>query len=101
MAVEKQQELERVTRLRGFRYGLHDFLAEVDLEALKKINDNWRPAELATTSCDATEGLMRYSAWLVHCALCLGVPHSAYGRRRTSVAQARRMVRKQSWPSED
>jgi 3-oxoadipate enol-lactonase len=73
----------------------------VDLEALKKINDNWRPAELATTSCDATEGLMRYTAWLVHCALCLGVPHSAHGRRRTSVALARRMVRKQSWPSED
>jgi alkylhydroperoxidase/carboxymuconolactone decarboxylase family protein YurZ len=39
MALEKEQELERVTRLRGFRYGLHDFLAEVDLAALKKIND--------------------------------------------------------------
>ena len=39
MVREKEQELERVTRLRGFRYGLHDFLAEVDLTALKKIND--------------------------------------------------------------
>lgn len=39
MAPEKEQELERVTRLRGFRYGLHDFLAEVDLDALKRIND--------------------------------------------------------------
>lgn len=40
MQTEKQRELERVTRLRGFRYGLHDFLAEVDLEALKKVNDH-------------------------------------------------------------
>jgi hypothetical protein len=39
MAPEKKQELERVTRLRGFRYGLHDFLAEVDLDAPKGIND--------------------------------------------------------------
>ena len=40
MATDKAQELERVTRLRGFRYGLHDFLAEVDLDALKKVNDH-------------------------------------------------------------
>ena len=40
MATDKAQELERVTRLRGFRYGLHDFLAEVDLNALKKVNDH-------------------------------------------------------------
>ncbi|MBI3326459.1 MAG: carboxymuconolactone decarboxylase family protein [Nitrospinae bacterium] len=40
MATEKEKELERVTRLRGFRYGLHDFLAEVDLNALKQVNDH-------------------------------------------------------------
>jgi alkylhydroperoxidase/carboxymuconolactone decarboxylase family protein YurZ len=40
MPIDKQAELERVTRLRGFRYGLHDFLAEVDLEGLKKVNDH-------------------------------------------------------------
>jgi len=39
MTTEQEHELERVTRLRGFRYGLHDFLAEVDLDALKKVND--------------------------------------------------------------
>jgi hypothetical protein len=39
MTAEQEHELERVTRLRGFRYGLHDFLAEVDLNALKKGND--------------------------------------------------------------
>jgi hypothetical protein len=49
MAVEKQQELERVTRLRGFRYGLHDFFAEVDLEALKKINGSPGPPHGAET----------------------------------------------------
>jgi len=36
---EKQTEKERVTRISGFRVGYHDFLAEVDLDALKKRND--------------------------------------------------------------
>jgi len=36
----KEEELERTTRLRGFRYGLHDFLAELDLNALKAVNDH-------------------------------------------------------------
>jgi hypothetical protein len=36
---EKQAEKERVTRISGFRVGYHDFLAEVDLEALKRRND--------------------------------------------------------------
>ena len=39
MTTEKDAELERVTRLRGFRYGLHDFLAELDVNALKAVND--------------------------------------------------------------
>ena len=37
-AAEKQAELERTTRLRGFRYGLHDFEAEVDLDGLRRRN---------------------------------------------------------------
>jgi len=40
VTTEKEAELERVTRLRGFRYGLHDFLAELDLNALKEVNDH-------------------------------------------------------------
>ncbi len=40
MTTAKEAELERVTRLRGFRYGLHDFLAELDLNALKEVNDH-------------------------------------------------------------
>ena len=39
MTIDKEEELERVTRLRGFRYGLHDFLAELDVNALKEVND--------------------------------------------------------------
>lgn len=36
-----ERELERASQLRGFRYGLHDFLANVGgPEALKKHNDN-------------------------------------------------------------
>ncbi|MBM3943334.1 MAG: hypothetical protein FJ316_10520 [SAR202 cluster bacterium] len=40
MTANKATELERVTRLRGFRYGLHDFLAELDVDALKAVNDH-------------------------------------------------------------
>ena len=39
MSVDKGAELARVTNLRGFRYGLHDFLAEVDPDFLKAVND--------------------------------------------------------------
>ena len=41
MATDLEQELERTTALRGFRYGLHDFVAAVGgAEALKRHNDN-------------------------------------------------------------
>ena len=41
MAPELERELERTTALRGFRYGLHDFVAAVGgVEALKRHNDN-------------------------------------------------------------
>ena len=39
MPVDKEAELARVTNLRGFRYGLHDFLAEVAPDFLKAVND--------------------------------------------------------------
>jgi len=40
MTNELEQELERVTEMRGFRYGLHDFVAQVDgVEALRKHNE--------------------------------------------------------------
>lgn len=39
MTPEQERELERTTTLRGFRYGVHDFLAEVNLDALKRSND--------------------------------------------------------------
>src|SRR5947209_19627574 len=41
MATDLERELERTTALRGFRYGLHDFVAAVGgVEALKRHNDN-------------------------------------------------------------
>ena len=46
---EKQVEKERVTKISGFRVGFHDFLAEVDLDALKKRNDQWE-SELSDQS---------------------------------------------------
>ena len=40
MAVDLEQELKRTTELRGFRFGLHDFVAQVHgADALKKHND--------------------------------------------------------------
>ena len=43
IADRKAAELERVSRLRGFRYGYHEFLAEVDIEGLTKVNE-WAEA---------------------------------------------------------
>lgn len=40
MAVDLEQELKRTTELRGFRFGLHDFVARLKgADALKKHND--------------------------------------------------------------
>ncbi len=49
---EKQEVLERVTELRGFRYGLHDFYAEYDLEALKAVNQHVEDTYINTTTLD-------------------------------------------------
>jgi hypothetical protein len=38
---EKQGEKERVTKISCFRVGMHAFLAEVDLTALKGRNNHW------------------------------------------------------------
>ena len=41
MSTDLDRELERTTALRGFRYGLHDFVAaQGGAEALKRHNDN-------------------------------------------------------------
>ena len=41
MSTDMEKELERTTALRGFRYGLHDFVAHLGgAEALKRHNDN-------------------------------------------------------------
>lgn len=35
----KEEELDRTSQIRGFRYGTHDFMAETDLPGLRKLND--------------------------------------------------------------
>ena len=52
MPTEKEEVLERVTELRGFRYGLHDFYAEYDLEALKAVNQHVEDTYINTTTLD-------------------------------------------------
>ena len=62
---EKQAEKERVTRISGFRVGYHDFLAEVDLEALKQRNDRWEAEHRHQSLLDRkTEELIRIAAYV-------------------------------------
>ena len=54
MATDIEQELERTVQLKGFRYGLHDFLAQLGGAALlKKHNDNSQANYLKKTMVDA------------------------------------------------
>lgn len=47
MASDMERELERTTALRGFRYGLHDFIAQVrGVDVLKKHNDEMEASYL-------------------------------------------------------
>ena len=47
MATDLERELERTTALRGFRYGLHDFVAAVGgAEALQRHNDHTQASYL-------------------------------------------------------
>ena len=52
MPIDKEAELERVTQLRGFRYGLHDFYAELNIETLKELNDHIEATYIGTTTLD-------------------------------------------------
>ncbi|MEC9309249.1 MAG: carboxymuconolactone decarboxylase family protein [Chloroflexota bacterium] len=52
MPIDKEAELERVTQLRGFRYGLHDFYAELNVETLKELNDHVEATYIGTTTLD-------------------------------------------------
>jgi 4-carboxymuconolactone decarboxylase len=53
MAVDLEQELKRTTALRGFRYGLHDFVARLKgADALKKHNDAIEASYLKKGSLD-------------------------------------------------
>jgi alkylhydroperoxidase/carboxymuconolactone decarboxylase family protein YurZ len=62
---EKQAEKERVTRISGFRVGFHDFLAEVDLPALKRRNESWEAEHRDQSLLDRkTEELIRIGAYV-------------------------------------
>src|SRR5665213_2190937 len=62
----KDAELERTTRLRGFRYGLHDFIAEIDLAELAAINDDVESSYLHESLLD------RKTKELLIVAACIG-----------------------------
>ena len=62
---EKQAERERVVRNSGFRVGMHDFLAEVDPDALKARNDHWEADHHNQSLLDRkTEELIRIAAYV-------------------------------------
>jgi alkylhydroperoxidase/carboxymuconolactone decarboxylase family protein YurZ len=63
MSTEKEQEIQRTTAARGFRFGLHEFLAEMDVGLLKQHNEgrayhnpqkkvlvDWKTKELLSTA---------------------------------------------------
>ncbi|HKA44953.1 MAG TPA: carboxymuconolactone decarboxylase family protein [Burkholderiales bacterium] len=72
MAVDLEQELKRTTALRGFRFGLHDFVAQLKgADALKKHND-------ATEANYLKKGLLdRKTKELVIIATCVALKDSA------------------------
>ena len=72
MAADLEQELKRTTALRGFRFGLHDFVAQLKgPEALKKHND-------ATEANYLKKGLIdRKTKELVIIATCVALKDSA------------------------
>lgn len=73
MANEKEVELERGTSQRGFRHGLHEFLAEVDLDSLKYSNDRFEAAHANQSLLDRkTDELLRIG---VNIALRTPAPH--------------------------
>ena len=62
---EKQAELERVTKISGFRFGIHDFWAEVAPDVLKDRNDRWEAAHNAQSLLDRkTEELIRLAVYV-------------------------------------
>src|SRR5689334_10421945 len=70
---ERQAELQRVTKLSGFRVGLHDFLAEVDFDDLKERNDRWEAKHRDQSLLDRKiEEFIRIAAYI---ALRNAVPH--------------------------
>ena len=72
MAIDLEQELKRTTALRGFRFGLHDFVAHLKgADALKKHND-------ATEANYLKKGLIdRKTKELVIIATCVALKDSA------------------------
>ena len=70
---EKRREKERVTKISGFRVGHHDFLAEVNFDALKRRNDRWEAAHKNQSLEDRKNEELRRIAGYV--ALRNSVPH--------------------------
>ena len=50
---EKQAERDRVLQNSGFRVGMHDFLSEVDIDALRGRNNGWEADHSASPSLTA------------------------------------------------
>lgn len=62
---EKQAERDRVLQNSGFRVGMHDFLSEVDIEALRGRNDGWERDHGGQSLFDRkTEELIRIAAYV-------------------------------------
>jgi len=62
---EKKAELKRVTKIGGFRVGLHDFWAEMDFDTLKARNDRWETRQRKQSRQDRkVEEFIRIAAYV-------------------------------------
>ena len=62
---EKQAERDRVLQNSGFRVGMHDFLSEVDIDALRGRNNGWEADHSGQSFFDRkTEELIRIAAYV-------------------------------------
>lgn len=62
---EKQAELDRVTEISGFQFGIHRLMADMDLEVLKDRNDRWEKVHGGQSLVDRkNEELMRMAVYI-------------------------------------
>jgi hypothetical protein len=69
---EKQREVERVTKISGFRVGYHEFIGEMDTDSLKARNDRWEEEHGSMTRQERMEEELQRAMVYVGCGKAAG-----------------------------